>query len=513
MPPDGVSRPGGTPPPPSGRLPERDRRVHDGKRRLSNAQVGVIAIVLLIIGTYLAFAKEIPFAGKGYTLKATFRNAVNIRADSPVRVAGVNVGEVLSVERTGDAATVKFTVDGSGRPVHEDAFVAIRPRIFFEGNFFLDLAPGQPDAPELPSGATIPISRTSTAVQFDEVLAALQQPQREDLGRLLIQYGKSLSDKPTSEEDADQDPEVQGKSGAEALNQAFDYGAAAGRSSAQVTEAFQGTEPHDLSRLISSAGTAFGAFVQRDGELQDLISNFDTTMAALASRSAELSRAFRELGPTVASARRSFTNLNAALPALRRYSIELRPAVAELPAAIQTGGPWISSVRPLLARPALGSVSSSLQRATPGLAKAQQAGWGALGQLDALSLCETHTLQPTADQVINDQFSIGQPNYREFFYATVGLAGESQGFDANGPYLRVQAGGGDQLVQTTDPNPLPAIPTNRTLYANTFAPPIGTQPILGPVPPKRPKEACSRQAVPDLNGPFGQVGPPSPHAP
>jgi phospholipid/cholesterol/gamma-HCH transport system substrate-binding protein len=510
MPPDGL-RPGEQAPPPQGRLPERDRRTADGKRRLTNAQIGLIAIVLLAVGTYLAFAKEIPFAGHGYTLRATFQNAVNIRADSPVRIAGVNVGKVLSVSRDGNNADVTFTVDDSGRPVHSDAFVSIRPRIFFEGNFFLDLSPGEPGTPELPGGGTIPISHTSTAVQFDQVLNALQTPQREDLGKVLVQYGKSLTHKPTAAEDATQEPEAQGKTGAQALNRAFTYGGRAGRSSAQVTEAFQGTEPHDLSRLIDSAGSAFGAFVQNDGQLQGLITNFDTTMGAFASESADLSRAIAELGPTIRAAHRSFTSLNAALPSLRRYSIELRPAVAQLPAVIRTGDPWIAQVRPLLDPAALGGDSFSLQRATPGLAKAQQAGWGALDELDALSQCETNTLQPTANQVISDQFSTGQPNYREFFYATTGIAGESQGFDGNGPYLRIQAGGGDELVHETDPNPLPNIATNKTLYAATAEDPIGTQPILGPAPAKQPKLACQTQPVPDLNGSLGQVGAADPH--
>lgn len=511
MPPDGMGRPGEQPAPPSGRMPERDRRAADGKRRLSNVQIGLIALVLLAIGTYLAFSKEIPFAGHGYTLRATFQNAVNIRADSPVRVAGVNVGKVLSVERDGNASTVSFTVDDSGRPVHQDSLVSIRPRIFFEGNYFLDLSPGEPSSPELASGATIPISRTSTAVQFDQVLAALQAPQRQDLAKVLIQYGKSLTHKPTSAENQTQDPEVQGKTGAEALNHAFAYGAQAGRAGAQVTQAFQGTEPHDLSRLINSAGSSFGAFVQDDGQLQNLITNFDTTMGAFASQSANLSRAVSELGPTVATAHQSFVNLNASLPALRRFAIDFRPAVAQIPATITAGEPWIAAAGPLLSAGALGSVSSSLERATPGLGGAQQAGYGALDQLNALSTCETHTLQPTADQVINDQFSIHQPNYREFFYATTGISGESQGFDANGPYLRIQAGGGGKLVHTTDPNPLPNIPTNKTLYANNFESPIGTQPLMGPVPPKQPNSPCSQQPVPDLNGFSGQVGPASPH--
>ena len=109
-------------------------------------------------------------------LKATFANGVNISTNSPVRVAGVDVGKVIAAEREGDATTVTFTVEGSARPIHDDAFAEIRPRIFLEGNFFIELDPGSPSAPELDSGGTIPVSHTSTAVQLDEILTALQSP-------------------------------------------------------------------------------------------------------------------------------------------------------------------------------------------------------------------------------------------------------------------------------------------------------------------------------------------------
>ena len=132
-----------------------------------------------------------------------------------MRIAGVDVGRVISTERDGDATTVTFTVEGKGRPIHDDAFAAIRPRIFLEGNFFIDLSPGSPSAPELDSDDTIPVSHTSTWVQIDEVLTALQAPVRADLSHLLESYGTALTHKPTAAEDATQLPEVQGKTGAE----------------------------------------------------------------------------------------------------------------------------------------------------------------------------------------------------------------------------------------------------------------------------------------------------------
>jgi len=202
------------------RLPERDLRAHTGSRikwRPSNALIAIIFILIFTIGPYLAFTGHVPFTSYGYEVNATFANSANIALNSPVRIAGVDVGKVVSSERDGDATKVTFTVDGSGRPIHDDAFAAIRPRIFLEGNFFIELDPGSPSAPVMDSGATIPVSRTSTAVQIDEVLSALQAPVRADLSRLLEGIGKAYTNEPSAAEDKTQVPEVKGRTGAESL--------------------------------------------------------------------------------------------------------------------------------------------------------------------------------------------------------------------------------------------------------------------------------------------------------
>ena len=171
----------------------------------------MIFLLIVTIGPYLAFTKHVPFTSYGYELNATFSNGVNISKNSPVRIAGVEVGKVIDVGRDGDATEVRFTVAEAGRPIHEDAFAQIRPRIFLEGNFFIELDPGSPSAPEMDSGDTIPVSHTSTAVQLDEILTALQSPVRADLGRFLRGFGTALNATPTAAEDVTQLPEVQGQ--------------------------------------------------------------------------------------------------------------------------------------------------------------------------------------------------------------------------------------------------------------------------------------------------------------
>jgi phospholipid/cholesterol/gamma-HCH transport system substrate-binding protein len=498
------------------RLPERDRRAAAAGRgrikwRPSNVTIAIIFILIFTIGPYLAFTKHVPFTGYGYEVKATFSNSANIALNSPVRIAGVDVGKVIETDRDGNNTEVTFTVAESGRPIHDDAFAAIRPRIFLEGNFFIELDPGSPSAPEMDSGGTIPVSRTSTAVQIDEVLSVLQSPVRADLGRLLEAYGLALMHEPTAEEDRTQLPEVKGKTGAEALNGAFRYGGDAGKYSAQVTNALLGTEKRDLARLVSGAGRAFGAFASRQRDLQGLIENFNVFTGALANQSANLSTTIQLLAPTLRITRASMVSLNRTLPPLRTYAIELRPAVAELPGLIAASKPWLAQVRPLLSGKEAGGAVKLLAKSTPGLTGAAQASKKTtLPQLNQLSLCTTQVMVPTGDQVINDRFSTGQPNYREFLYSLVNFAGMAQNFDGNGPYARAQAGGGPALVGEPNPFANKATLSDKINYAHTIEDPIGTQPQLGGRPPLKPEVRCYTNPVPDVNGPLGQPGPPSP---
>ncbi|MBV9604066.1 MAG: MCE family protein, partial [Solirubrobacterales bacterium] len=145
---------------------------------MSTFTAGLIALVVLVVFTYLGFTKFAnPFASP-YTVHAIFTNATGLEPGSPVRIAGVNVGQVTGVGavpgcRTGGtletsggttdqqctAADVTMTISGQGLPIHKDATFAIRPRIFLEGNFFVDVSPGTPEAPDAPGSYTFPIQQ------------------------------------------------------------------------------------------------------------------------------------------------------------------------------------------------------------------------------------------------------------------------------------------------------------------------------------------------------------------
>src|ERR1044072_8109547 len=120
-----------------GRLPERDTRQGATDSRIkwrpSNAAIAVVFILIFTVGPYLAFTQHLPLPRRAYTMKTSFANGVNLSTKSPVRIAGVDVGEVTDVGRAGNATEITFTVQDKGRPLHDDEMAPIRPRIVLAG--------------------------------------------------------------------------------------------------------------------------------------------------------------------------------------------------------------------------------------------------------------------------------------------------------------------------------------------------------------------------------------------
>ena len=470
-----------------------------GARRKTRSPlaIGLLTAAIVLVGTYLGFTKDIPFTTP-FQVEATFESANSIRPGSPVRIAGVNVGKVAKVGpvKGSDTSVVTLQINKAGLPLHEDATAKIRPRIFLEGNFFVDLRPGTPAAPVMEDGGVIKVTRTAVPVQIDEVLTALQSDTREDLKDVLGGLATALNSKPTAAADRDADPSARGETAAESFNDAYRDIPAAERSTAQVFEAFLGQEPgRDLSRLIDGTARTTGALIRNEVALKDLITNFNVTTGALASESGNLRTSIRELAPTLENANGALASLNASFPATRAFAREILPGVRETPATIEASFPWIAQTRRLVSRQELGGLVRELSPATADLARLTDRAIELLPQTTLASRCAREVILPTGDVVIEDEFTSGAENYKEFFWGLVGLAGEGQNFDANGMYVRFQPGGGSQGVSLGQAGP-------GQQFGNNVAVPLGNRPFYpGKRPPYRPEVPCHTNRLPNLNGP------------
>jgi phospholipid/cholesterol/gamma-HCH transport system substrate-binding protein len=473
--------------------------------RFTPYQVGLIALVVIVIVTFLAFTKDIPFT-KPYELKARFTNAPPITKGQAVRIAGVDVGQVSKIEPVGGdspAITVTMKLQDKALPIHRDARVKVRPRIFFEGNLFFDVQPGTPDAPELDSGSIIPASQTSAPVQIDQVLGTLKTDTRRDLQKLLVGFGGALNGEPLPGEDADQDSSTKGETAGKSLNDSLQYSANALRGGAVVNQALLGVEAHDLSKLIGSQQKVFAALDTNEGSLKDLITNFNITMGALADESTNLRATIRELPRVLETANPTLDALNRAFPPTRAWALEMIPGVRETNATLEAGFPWIHQTRALLRPAELQGLVNELQPAVADFAEFTKGQVDFLPVLDKFNRCQLDVILPTGEARIDDgALSTGLKNYQEFFQTMVGFSGESGSFDGNGSYTRFQSAGGGFKVQTP-----PIGRFTEGLFGSAELQPLGTRPARGPKPPYKRDAPCYKQTPPDLNAAKIGAGP------
>ncbi len=415
------------------------------KRRtgMSKFKAGLIGIVLIAVFSYLAYTKFAnPFAHR-YTIHATFANANGLQPGSLVRIAGVNVGTVASVaqepgcksasttQSACQAADVTINITNEGLPIHDDATFAIRPRIFLEGNFFVDVSPGTPEAPVAPDNHTFPIQQGVAPVQFDQVLTGLQDNTRQNLQTLLQQYGKAV------------------KQGGPSFNKSIQYWLPAYEYSSIVAHDALGIQPHDLSNYIAAQGDVSGAFDTHPQNLENLITDFNTTANAFARENTALEQTVGELPKTLSAAIPAFNALNAAFPPLRAFARALVPGVKSTGPMVDASLPFVTQLNDLVQPSELRGLTADLRPTVPALAKLTK---------DTIPLMRNE-VRPTASCVVNviypwSQLTVPDSNFnasngfppRKAYVEAVdylpGLAGESRNFDANGPYIRILGTGG-----------------------------------------------------------------------
>ena len=432
-------------------------------------RAGLIALVVIAIGTYFGFTKANPFASP-YELTAAFDTVNNLKPNSPVRIAGVDVGKVKTIEPVGGdsgAAVVTMEIKEKGLPIHADATMKVRPRIFLEGNFFVDLEPGSPSARVLEdSDDPIPTTQTSAPVQFGDLLAALQSDTRADLQVFLQEYAKGL----------------QG-GGARGFNRSIPYWEPAYKNGAIANDASLGLEPtRDVQRLLKGqAGTARG-LVEDEEALKGVVTNLSITTGALAREDVALEASIPLLRDTLRVGQPALKSLNDSLPSLRRFAIDALPATRSSLPTLDASVPFITQLR-LLVRPSeLRGLAQELRVQTPRLVRLNRVTIPLLEQGRALSACTNNVLVPFINSTVPDPSfpaNTGRVN-QQIQRSFPGLSGESRLSDGGTQYFHAMAVALGDSVR-------PGSPTDG-----------GRQP-----PPRRPDQPCELQELPNLHAPGG----------
>jgi phospholipid/cholesterol/gamma-HCH transport system substrate-binding protein len=154
------------------------------------AAVGTVTIVLLVLGLLVAFnADDLPIIGGGTTYTAEFKESAGLRSGNEVRLAGVKVGAVRSVELVRNKVVVDFRVDDVSLGDRSTVSIEIKTLL---GDKYLGItsAGSEPQSANDP----IPVGRTRTPFDIVPAVGKLSQTVDQIDTKQLAQSFQVLSD-------------------------------------------------------------------------------------------------------------------------------------------------------------------------------------------------------------------------------------------------------------------------------------------------------------------------------
>jgi virulence factor Mce-like protein len=457
-------------------------------------RAAIVVVVGLVLGTLLVFLKSNPFAG-GYELRGVFSSVNQLKGGSEVRIAGLRVGKVRAIEAgPGRTAIVTMRIEDTGRPIYADATLAVKPRLLLEGNAYIDLRPGRPNAPELSSGTTIPLSRTAVTPQLDQVLDVFDLPTRGALHRAIAELATGLG--------AGGARRAGAPTGVDGLRRAVRELDAALGSVTRVAGAARGTRPGDLARAIGGSADVTSQLARHPHALGEMVTNFNRVTWALAAHDRALAASVSGFDDVLKAAPATLTALDGALPTLTKFGDALRPTLHAAPDTLRKTNLLLHQVRALMRRSELAGLVDGLEPVTANLPALERDLQTLFGLVKPVTDCITTHVVPTLDTKIEDgPHTTGDPVWLDLLHAFTGFSSFSSAVDGNGGTVRLGVTGGEQTVSGVIPG------LGRVAGMQPEAP-MGVRPTwlgYGVEPPYRPDLPCADQKQPDLGA---RSGPP-----
>lgn len=141
------------------------------KRNIAIIAAGVAAVVVVVFALWWTFTRW-----GTTTITTYFDRSVGVYEGTEVRVLGVEVGTVTKVEGLGDQVQVDLRVDRGVQIPADARAVQIAPSVVADR--YVQLAPAYSGGAEMESGAVIPLERTATPVEVDELYTSIEELSR-----------------------------------------------------------------------------------------------------------------------------------------------------------------------------------------------------------------------------------------------------------------------------------------------------------------------------------------------
>jgi phospholipid/cholesterol/gamma-HCH transport system substrate-binding protein len=158
-------------------------------RRRWRLAVAVLLVVFIAAGVYLAWPGR-----SGNKIVGYFSSAVGLYPGDQIRIVGVPVGKIESIEPRAEDVKITMSVDRGVKVPADARAIIMSPNLVAAR--FIQLAPAYTSGPALPDGASITLAHTAVPVEWDEVKQSLTDLAKQlspAAGQLQGPLGKAIN--------------------------------------------------------------------------------------------------------------------------------------------------------------------------------------------------------------------------------------------------------------------------------------------------------------------------------
>jgi phospholipid/cholesterol/gamma-HCH transport system substrate-binding protein len=273
----------------------------------------------LLLFLWISFGGTIPFAAEGYRFSVEFNQAIELSPQSDVRISGVSVGKVSSVNldtKTGlSRAVIQIDSQYAPRPVNTRAILRAKSLL---GETYVELSPGSENGPKIPDGGSIPQARVAPTVQLDQILSTFDPATRRAFEVWQQQDGVALTNR--------------GEDFNAAIAELYPFA-----TNVQSVLTVLNHDSAATTALLHDTGQVFSAISRSPSALQGFIRNSNGVFSATAAQDTALANSIRAFPGFLVATRETIARLNTFAANAKPLIDELRPAAVQLsPALIET---------------------------------------------------------------------------------------------------------------------------------------------------------------------------------
>lgn len=364
-----------------------------------------------------------------YTVVADMDDVDNLAVAGQVRIAGVRVGEVRSIDHEGEHARVVLSLEEQYTPLHEGATIRLGARSLVEEGY-LEIVDGEGE--EIAAGTTLPAEAVRPSVQLNDVLRGLDSETRDAMSSMLRSMGTGTKGT---------------RAGLRSTLKGLGHLGREGHTALDAIAA----QSEDLTALAKDTATLLSALDTGEGQIATMVANAEAVTKSTSGQREAIENTMRQLPGVLASAGNASEELAKLSGSLAPVAAHLKSAAPFLSAALRELPETSKDLRGMLPE-----LSQVLDRAPATLDRIPTLG----SDLRRLIPAATATLQD-----VNPMLAYLKPYGPEIAAYFANFAASMQYTDEVGQrYIRLMPLYNDQSLQSAiDPgalgaylNPIPA---------------------------------------------------------